>query len=90
MLEEKIAPNGVGTATPPAKFFPPRTVWQLLQLMLYKGRIERLRCRRIDGGKCRLPRDYKSSRCAADKQRRHNPTDDPRFFHPSQRLFRSS
>ena len=25
-------PNGVGTGSPPAKFFPPRTVWQSLQL----------------------------------------------------------
>src|SRR3954447_11488597 len=32
MLEEKIVPNGVGTGRPPAKFLPPRTVWQSLQL----------------------------------------------------------
>src|SRR3954471_18401445 len=32
MLEEKIVPNGVGTGSPPAKFLPPRTVWQSLQL----------------------------------------------------------
>ena len=25
-------PNGVGTGRPPAKFWPPRTVWQVLQL----------------------------------------------------------
>ena len=25
-------PNGVGTGSPPAKFLPPRTVWQSLQL----------------------------------------------------------
>src|ERR1700755_2333083 len=31
MLEEKIVPNGVGTGSPPAKFRPPRTVWQSLQ-----------------------------------------------------------
>jgi len=28
ILEEKIAPNGVGTGSPPAKFLPPRVVWQ--------------------------------------------------------------
>src|SRR6266853_1204138 len=32
ILEEKIVPNGVGTGSPPAKFLPPRTVWQSLQL----------------------------------------------------------
>src|SRR5229473_5784594 len=32
MLEEKIVPKGVGTGSPPAKFLPPRTVWQSLQL----------------------------------------------------------
>src|SRR6476661_681469 len=32
MFEEKMVPNGVGTGSPPAKFLPPRTVWQSLQL----------------------------------------------------------
>src|SRR5260370_4302435 len=32
MLEEKMAQNGVGTGSPPAKFLAPRTVWQSLQL----------------------------------------------------------
>src|SRR5438132_2672454 len=32
MFDEKIVPNGVGTGRPPAKFLPPRTVWQSLQL----------------------------------------------------------
>src|SRR5665213_3439015 len=27
-----MVPNGVGTGRPPAKFWPPRTVWQSLQL----------------------------------------------------------
>src|SRR5258708_10517075 len=32
IFDEKIVPNGVGTGSPPAKFLPPRTVWQSLQL----------------------------------------------------------
>src|SRR5215831_4771187 len=32
ILEEKIVPNGVDTRRPPARFLPPRTVWQSLQL----------------------------------------------------------
>ncbi len=32
MLDEKIVPNGVGTGKPPAKFLPPRTVWQAIAI----------------------------------------------------------
>src|ERR1700752_2935278 len=32
MLAENTVPNGVGTASPPAKLLPPRIVWQELQL----------------------------------------------------------
>src|SRR5215470_2678225 len=32
ILDENTVPNGVGTGRPPAKFLPPLTVWQSLQL----------------------------------------------------------
>src|SRR5262249_34884013 len=42
ILDENTTPNGVGTGRPPAKFLPPRTVWQLLQLPIAAGSRPRL------------------------------------------------
>ncbi len=47
MFEEKMVPNGVGTGTPPAKFLPPRTVWQSLQFPIAASSRPRLTISRL-------------------------------------------
>ena len=42
-------PNGVGTGRPPAKFLPPRTVWQSLQLPIAARSRPRLTSGGIEG-----------------------------------------